>query len=64
MLRVNTRISKQLNEWLDKYSEESGLPKSTLIFLAIENYRREIETMDKMSDLKVLIEELKKQGAK
>ncbi|WP_309317988.1 hypothetical protein [Bacillus cereus] len=38
MVRVNTRISKKLNDWLDEYSQESGLPQCTLIHLALENY--------------------------
>lgn len=61
MVRVNTRISAVLNEWLDKRSEETGVPKSTLIFLALEMYMKEVETMNKMSDMKILFEEMKKQ---
>jgi hypothetical protein len=38
MVRVNTRISKEINDWLDEQSASSGVPKSTLIFLALEQY--------------------------
>lgn len=55
MVRVNTRISYQANEWLDKRSSESGVPKSTLIMLAIENYMREHEVMGRMADLGELV---------
>lgn len=51
MVRVNTRISKKLNDWLDEYSQESGVPKSTLIHLALENYVNQkmmLEQMPKM----------------
>jgi len=43
MVRINTRISKSANEWLDKRSDETGIPKSTLIFLAIENYKKIVD---------------------
>lgn len=62
MVRVNTRISKTANKWLDDYSKDTGLPKSTIIMLAIENYIREKETFDRMADMGDLVkkfEELK-----
>lgn len=64
MVRVNTRISSLLNEWLDNRSEKTGVPKSTLIFLALENYMREVETMDKMSEMKSMFEQMQKQAEK
>lgn len=51
LVRVNTRISKKANDWLDKESGENGIPKSTLILLAIENYIREKDAMEMMSDM-------------
>lgn len=51
MMRVGTRISEDLNNWLDVYSEQTGLPKSTLIHLALENYRREKEAFEMMGDM-------------
>lgn len=54
MVRVNTRISKKLNDWLDEYSKESGVPKSTLIHLALENYVNQkimLEQMPKMQQM-------------
>lgn len=58
MVRVNTRISVNLNEWLDKRSDETGVPKSTLIFLALEQYMQQIETMGKMQDLKMMMDKI------
>ncbi|MEB9489744.1 hypothetical protein P4I82_32075, partial [Bacillus cereus] len=52
--RVNTRISKKLNDWLDEYSKESGVPKSTLVHLALENYVNQkvmLEQMPKMQQM-------------
>ena len=58
MVRINTRISKKANEWLDNQSAETGIPKSTLVLLAIENYIQQKEVMEKMSDMTVLMEKL------
>jgi len=61
MVRVNTRISAKLNEWLDKQSEETGLPKSTQIMLALESYyqqREVMNNMNKMSDMTEIVTKL------
>jgi predicted DNA-binding protein len=49
MVRVNTRISRTLNEWLDEQSQKTGIPKSTLIHLALEQYVQQKETVDTMA---------------
>lgn len=51
MVRVNTRISKTLNDWLDEESAKTGLSKSSLIMMAAENYRKEKEVMASMADM-------------
>lgn len=58
MVRVNTRISAKLNEWLDKQSEETGVPKSTQIMLALEGYYQQKEVLSKMSDMNAIIDKL------
>lgn len=63
MVRVNTRISKDINDWLDARSESTGIPKSTLIFLALEDYKRSIEFTQEVGDVKEivrLLEEVKR----
>lgn len=60
MVRVNTRISAKANNWLDAESEESGIPKSTLILLAIENYIREKEAFVMMADMGQLVAKIEK----
>lgn len=60
MVRVNTRISNKANAWLDEQSFESGVPKSTLILLAIENYMREKEAIAVMSDMGQLVSAIEK----
>lgn len=58
MVRVNTRISKTLNDWLDKQTAETGIPKSTLVMLALENYYREREAMQTVNNLSVVMKKL------
>lgn len=60
MVRVNTRISEKANAWLDKQSNESGIPKSTLILLAIEGYIQQKEAMSMMNDFSQVIERLER----
>lgn len=55
MVRVNTRISAKLNAWLDKESDETGVPKSTLVMLALENFQREREVISKMGDMQAVM---------
>lgn len=60
MVRVNTRISGKANEWLDNQSQETGVPKSTLILLAIENYIREKEAMAMMADMGQVVQAIER----
>lgn len=62
-MRINTRISKQLNEWLDKRSRETGVPKSTLVFLALEQYMQQIEVMGKTHEWKAMLDQLERISA-
>lgn len=48
MVRINTRVSKRLSDWLDNESKETGLPKSTIILLALEQYMTQREAMNKI----------------
>ena len=59
MVRINTRISKTLNDWLDKRSKETGVPKSTLVFLAIEQYMQQQKTLDMVECLSGAVEAVK-----
>ena len=58
MVRVNTRISSTLNNWLDEESKQTGVPKSTLVMLALENFFKEREVIRRMSDLGTVMEKL------
>jgi len=58
MVRVNTRISKTLNDWLDKESGETGVPKSTIVMLALETYYQQREVVKNMTDLTAIYQKL------
>lgn len=58
MVRVNTRISKNLNDQLDEQTEETGLPKSTQIMLAIEMYQQQKQAKGQLTELSMLIEKM------
>jgi predicted DNA-binding protein len=58
LTRVNTRISVTANQWLDNHSDETGMAKSTIIMLAIENYIREKEALKAMVDIGAVYEKL------
>lgn len=58
-VRLNTRVSADTNEWLDKKSEELAISKSALVAMAVENWRKEVETVAVMP---ALLEKLKEMG--
>ena len=60
MVRVNTRIGYDANAWLDAVSDRTGVPKSTLIHLAIEQYIQQKEAMNRMTDLGELVQAIQR----
>lgn len=57
-VRLNVRVSHDLNQWLDKKSEDMAISKSALVALAVENYRKETETIAYLPALMKKLEEL------
>lgn len=52
MVRVNTRISSEVNQWLEGQSNKTGVPKSAIIHIALENYmqqKRSVEALEASS---------------
>lgn len=64
MIRVNTRVRKELNDWLDEQSELTGLPKSTQIMMAIEMYQQQKMAKGQLTELAVLIEKMEELAKK
>lgn len=51
LIRVNTRIGHNQNEWLDKMSENTGISKSGLIQLAVESYMAQKQSVTTLGQL-------------
>lgn len=60
MIRVNTRLPFDLNDWLDDEAAKTGLSKSALVMMATENYRREKEAFKSMADLGELVHKIER----
>lgn len=63
LVRVNTRISKQINDWLDNKSKMTGVPKSALIHLALESHIQQQTVVDELPRLYQELSRLK-EGSK
>lgn len=54
LFRINSRIGKTQNEWLDQESQKTGISKSALMQMALEQYisqKDAISAMNNMTDL-------------
>jgi hypothetical protein len=54
MVRVNIAVSQMLKDWFDERSEETGIPKSTLMFMAMETHVQQQKAMESMRDINKL----------
>lgn len=45
-VRVNTRISAEINDWLDLRAKKTGIPKSSIIHIALEQYVMQLRSVD------------------
>lgn len=57
-VRLNTRVSSDTNDWLDRKSEEMAISKSALVAIAVENYRKEVETVNALPEILKKLEEM------
>ena len=62
MVRVNTRISADLNRWLDEESHRTGVPKSTLIHLALTTYMQQQRAIGSMEEIVKRLDRIEKQA--
>lgn len=58
--RVNARLGYTQNAWLDDESKRTGISKSSLMQMAVEQYIAQKTALNAMSDMSVLIEKLEK----
>lgn len=57
-VRLNTRVSADTNDWLDRKAEEMAISKSALVAIAVENYRKEVETVNALPEILKKLEEM------
>ena len=56
--RVNARLGYTQNKWLDEESKRTGISKSSLIQMAVEQYIAQKQALNAMYDMPSLIEKL------
>lgn len=60
MIKVTFSLSEETMDKINKYNEESHLPKSAIVTLAIEQYFQTRDVMMNMKDIVPLLQELKR----
>lgn len=60
LVRINTRIGKKHNDFLDNESDETGMSKSSIVQLAVDQYMTQRQSIATLSTLVEKIEELEK----
>jgi len=63
MTRVNTRISAELNRWLDEESCRTGVPKSTIIHLALASYVQQRRAVGSLEEIIKRLDRIEKKAA-
>lgn len=58
LVRVNSRIGAKQNAWLDKESEETGISKSSLMQMALENYIGQKDAVSAMNNMSAMYEKV------
>lgn len=62
MVRVNTRISAELNRWLNEESQRTGVSKSTLIHLALTSYMQQKRAIGSLEEVIKRLDRIEKQA--
>lgn len=60
MVRVNARVSVDVNKWLDEYSQASGVSKSTIVYMALDQYRTTKVATDNFGDMARMFTEIER----
>lgn len=58
LVRLNVRVSKENNEYLDKKSMQTGISKSALVQIAVEQYRQQAEAVNAMNNMEKFVNQL------
>ena len=60
MVRVNARVSVDVNKWLDEYSKSSGVSKSTIVYMALEQFKTTKVATDSFGDMAKIAQDIDK----
>ena len=58
LVRLNVRVSKENNEYLDKKSMQTGISKSALVQIAVEQYRQQAEAVTAMTNMEKFVNQV------
>ena len=58
VVRINTRISSKLNDWLDATSIDTGLSKSSIVMIAVEQYKMQTQAINVMDEILIRLKSL------
>lgn len=64
LVRVNARISQSISDWLEERSEETGISKSALISLSLEQSRERERNSDQLDILKQILDQVQLESDK
>jgi hypothetical protein len=56
--RVNARLGYTQNKWLDEESTRTGISKSSLIQMAVEQYISQKQALNAMYDMAALVDKV------
>jgi hypothetical protein len=59
LVRVNTNITEDLNDWLNAESYKTGVSKSSMILMALTKYREQQKLMEMTPQLLDAVNQLK-----
>ena len=60
LFRLNVRVSKENNDYLEKKRRETGISKSALVQIAVEQYRQQNEAVQAMNKMEKYVDQLEK----
>lgn len=58
LFRLNVRVSKENNDYLEKKSMQTGISKSALVQIAVEQYRQQNEAVQAMNNMQKYVDQL------
>ena len=58
IVRLSVRVSKENNDYLEKKSTETGISKSALVQIAVEQYRQQSEAVRAMNSMEKYVDQL------